>query len=108
MIDSQDLVNMQNDIGSVIADVQVEIAIRRDGVNLPAQTVRLVNPGRSDPKRARSEAGQETDVDVIVLGGTSLDIRKDDKFIYQSLVHEVVFVSPGQDVSTEAVAVIRG
>jgi len=108
MIDSHDLANMQDDIAALIADDSVSITIRRDGQNLTAQTVRLVPPGRSDPRVARSDGAKETVADVLVLGPVTLDIKKGDKFIYQGLLHEVIFVEPGQDISIEAEAVIRG
>ncbi len=108
MIDSHDITSMQADIDSVIADDAVSITIRRDSQNLSAQTVRLVKPGPSNPRQMRSDAGKEVAADIIVLGDLTLDIKKGDKFIYQSLLHEVIWIDPGQDIAIEAEAVIRG
>ena len=56
----------------------------------------------------RSEAGKEMNVDVIVMGATTLDIMMGDRFVHAGLLYEIIWVSIEQDAFISAEATIHG
>lgn len=108
MIDSHDIANVKADAASIIADDPVSITIRRNNQNLAAQTVRLIIPKKEKMRARRSEAGKEMNVDVIVMGATTLDIMMGDRFVHAGLLYEIIWVSIEQDAFISAEATIHG
>ena len=94
---------MAADLMSVRDDNAVSIAIRRNGVTLAAQTVRIARAGTI---AQRSDTGglEQSTQRVVVLGAADLDIRLGDKFNVQGELYEVDFVRPNRRAMTVAEA----
>lgn len=107
MINEHDIANLKQDIDSVIGDNPVSITLKRGSDKLGAQTVRLLKPGRNDPRVGKTDAGTEITSDVNILGPVGLDVEKGDTFVLGGLLYEVLFVDPHRQVQTLAEAIIR-
>ena len=96
----------QGDVAREIADDPQSITIVRGGSTLAAQTVRIL-PQTWPPsgQEMASEGGEESRDEVTVLGGTSLNIQREDRFKVGSQWYEVVYVEPALPNRTEAKAV---
>lgn len=77
----------------IIARDSEDLVLARGNSDLAAQTVRIapVSPGRRDI----TTAGQNTasEMDVVVIGQSNLDIKKGDLFIFQGTKYKVAFVN---------------
>jgi len=91
----------QGDVSLEIADDSTSIVVMRGGADLAAQTVRLLLP-RLRPMEQGSAGGEQGEVDLIVLGGASLNIQRGDRFFADSQLYEVFYVLPNQTNRTEA------
>jgi hypothetical protein len=100
VLNADDLTQMRADLLEVRDDNDVSIAIRRGGTTLSAQTVRIARTGRGGKRD--SAGGQEVRADVIVLGGTTLDIQVDDRFTVSGVLYRVIFVRPNRTVAVMA------
>lgn len=83
----------------IIVRDSVSLVLARGAVDLAAQTVRIapVSPGRI----RITTAGQNTasEIEVVVIGQSDLDIKKGDLFAFQGTKYKVEFVNkafPGQ------------
>lgn len=90
------------DVSREIADDPTSIAIMRGGSDLSAQTVRLLLP-RRQPREAGSAGGEEATADLMVLGTSSFDVQRSDRFFVNSELYEVIYVAPEQPSSGERV-----
>ena len=93
------------DVEREIAADPTSITVRRAGVDLDAQTVRLLQ--QTWPPRGReagSAGGEEAEADLVVLGTSSLDIQRGDRFTAESQLYEVIYVAPVQSNRVEAMA----
>ena len=88
------------DVAREIADDPVSIVVMRGDSDLDAQTVRLLQPTTNGAEGA-SVGGEEAKADLIVLGTSSLDIQRGDRFLVSSGLYEVFYVSPQQPSSGE-------
>ena len=88
------------DVTREIADDPTTITIIRAGVSQSAQTVRLLIPGSRGGERA-SPGGEQAEADLIVLGTSSFDVQRGDRFAVNSEWYEVVYVAPEQPSSGE-------
>jgi hypothetical protein len=104
MLSSKDMAQMQADLLAVRNDRAVDIVIRRNGSNLPAQTVRIARAGMAGSNLADAGAVQGTVTGAVVLGAVSLDIKPGDRFTVNSMLYEVVAIHPNRDASTQAEA----
>lgn len=96
LMSSTDWARMAADLQSVRDDNATSIAIRRGGVTLPVQTVRLARQGTTN---RRSDAGaiEQSEQRVVVLGDTAFDIAKGDRFNdANGELYEVDFVRPNR------------
>lgn len=77
----------------IIARDSESLVLARGSSDLAAQTVRIapVSPGRRDT----TTAGQNTasEMEVVVIGQSNLDIKKGDLFAYQGTTYKVTFVN---------------
>ena len=98
-----DWLRMASDLRAVRDDNAASIQIRRSGVTLPAQTVRIARAGtiaqRSDTGGLEQSSGR-----VVVVGEPSLDIKIGDRFNVQGELYEVDFVRPNRRAATVAEA----
>ena len=90
------------DVTAEIADDPTSIVIMRGDADLDAQTVRLLLP-RRQPREAGSAGGEEATADLVVLGTSSLDVQRGDRFFASSELYEVIYVAPEQPSSGERV-----
>lgn len=88
------------DVTREIADDPTSITLIRAGVAQDAQTVRLLVPRRL-PSEGASPGGEQAEADLIVLGTSSLNIQRGDRFAVSSEWYEVVYVAPEQPSSGE-------
>lgn len=79
------------------------IVIRRGAATLASQNVRLTRP--QSPRTVAVEGGRSMRQNILVTGGTSLDIAVGDRFNDQNgTLYEVVFVRPNRQIDTVAEA----
>ena len=92
---------MQADLQAVRDDNAVSIQIKRAGVVLPAQTVRIA---RMAAQGVQVDAGsiQQATGRAVVLGTPTLDIRTGDRFVEGGNLYEVVLVRPNRRAATVA------
>lgn len=107
-MDSIDTQAIKDQVAEIIMDNPAQIVISRNGVNLVAQTVRLVKPGSTSPRESISEAGKQVTADILILGDTLLDIKRGDRFVSAGIVYLVIFVDKSSPVKTVAEAQILG
>ena len=90
------------DVTAEIADDPTSIAIMRGGADLDAQTVRLMVP-RIQPGEAGSVGGEQATGQVVVLGTSTFDVQRADRFLVGSELYEVIYVAPAQASAGERV-----
>lgn len=88
------------DVTREITDDSTSITIKRGSSTLDAQTVRLLTPGAQGAELS-SAGGEEARADLIVLGTSSLNIQRDDRFLVSSKLYRVIYVAPEQPSSGE-------
>ena len=79
-----------------------DLVLRRGETTLPAQQVRIERTSGSSPHSSVS-AVQPTTA-VIILGDKTLDIQRDDRFVYANRPYVVKFVRPNRLAVTMAEA----
>lgn len=90
----------RGDVAQEIADDATAITIRRGTVTLSSQTVRLLTPS-SAGREAAGPGGEQAEADLIVLGTSTLDVQRGDRFAVGAQWYEVVYVAPEQPSSGE-------
>ena len=90
------------DVTQEIADDPTSITVMRGSDDLDAQTVRLLQPTGSGREQV-SVGGEEAKADLIVLGTSSLDIQRDDRFFVGTQLYKVIYVGPAQPSSGERI-----
>ena len=91
-----DWTRMAADLRQVRDDNAVSIEIRRGVVTLPPQTVRIARQGTTN-RRTDAGAIEQSEQRVVVVGDTTLDIQKDDRFNDDSgELYTVDFVRPNR------------
>ena len=93
----------QGDVTREVDDDPVSIVLYRGGVAQAAQTVRLLQPGNG--REMGSVGGEEARADLIVLGGSTMDVQREDTFQADSKWYRIIYVTPGQLNRTEAGAI---
>ena len=88
------------DVTREIADDPVSIVVMRGSNDLAAQTVRILEPTQRG-RDAGSAGGEQSSADIIVLGTSALDIQRGDRFLIDSQLYEVIYVSPQQPSTGE-------
>lgn len=90
------------DVTAEIGDDPTSIVIMRGDSDLDAQVVRLLVP-RRQPREAGSAGGEEATADLIVLGTSTLNVQRGDRFFASSQLYEVIYVAPEQASAGERV-----
>lgn len=103
MIDAADLAQMQADALAIRSDYEVNLAIRRGTTTLAAQSVRVARTG-TQARVANAAGAQQQRMDVIVMGGITLNIAPHDRFTLDGVLYEVMFVRPNRRAATFAEA----
>jgi len=94
----------KGDVAREIDDEATSIVIMRGGADLAAQTVRLLQNSGQTYDDAGSEGGEQSEADLVVLGESTLNIQRADRFFADSQLYEVVYVFPAQPNRVEALA----
>lgn len=84
----------------------VSVVFARGAVNVAAQTVRIV-PARMNTTGAEKrglEGSQTAEQMVVVIGGSALNVLRDDRFTFRGVVYKVVSVDKTMNNKTEALA----
>lgn len=94
---------MAADLQAVRDDNAVNLQVKRAGVVLPAQTMRIA---RMAAQGVQVDAGniQQATGRVVILGAPTLDIRVGDKLVSGGNLYEVVIVRPNRLAATVAEA----
>ena len=107
MLTAADIARMQADVATLIGDNTASIVIRRDSggssTELAAQTVRIERT-RSRARQLNSIKSEEGRTQIVVVGDTTLDIQKDDRFTYDGNLYRVSFVRPNTQINVQAEA----
>ena len=102
-----DIARMKADISAVMGDNETSITIRRDvdgsTTTLDAQTVRIERT-RSRARQLSGDKSEEARTQIVVMGDTTLDIQKDDRFTYNGDLYRVSFLRPNTQISVQAEA----
>lgn len=101
MLNSDDFTQMQTDLLAIRDDRPAEVWLRRGNTDIPSQTVRIARAG-SRGQRRQNVAGEESRIDVIVLGAVDMDIQIGDRFTDGGILYEVKVIRPHRDVATMA------
>lgn len=102
LVTSADWAAMAVDATEIRDDNAVSIVIRRGGSTLASQRVRIAGNG---PGRVNDSDGATQAVGtVVVLGGSTLDIRPGDRFNANGQLYEVEFVRTGRRAGIQAQA----
>jgi hypothetical protein len=103
LMDATAWAQMQADLQAIRDDNAVSIQIKRAGVVLAAQTVRIA---RMAAQGTQVDAGsiQQATGRAVVLGAPTLDIRTGDRFVDSGNLYEVVLVRPNRRAATVAEA----
>lgn len=103
LLTAADIARMKADIASVMGDNETSIVIRRGSTTLAAQTAR-VERTKSRSRQMNSEKSEEVRGQIVVMGDTTLDIQKDDRFTYGGNLYRVLFVRPNTQINVQAEA----
>jgi hypothetical protein len=103
MLSGAEIARIKSEIGRLIGGNQTSIAIRRGSTTLPTQNVRIERKAGGS-REVKSPGGEESRAAIVVLGGITLDIQKDDRFTYNEQLYRVLFVRPNKQVCTQAEA----
>ena len=102
-----DIERMRADTLAVRSDNQTSITIRRDvggsTTTLDPQTVRIERT-RSRARQLNGDKSEEARTQIVVMGDTTLDIQKDDRFTYNGDLYRVSFLRPNTQISVQAEA----
>ena len=90
------------DVTAEIADDPTSIVILRGDDDLDAQTVRLMVPS-IQPGESGSVGGEQATGQVTVLGTSTFDVQRGDRFLVGSELYEVIYVAPAQASAGERV-----
>jgi len=99
-----DRARMRADLTAIRDDRAVNIVIRRNGVMLTAQTVRIARSGQGRSLVSDSDGLQAAVGMVTVLGATTLNIQPGDRFTAATVLYEVIAVHPHRDAGIMAEA----
>jgi len=107
MISSDDRTAMRATRAEIMADNPVSIVLRRGETSLSAQSVRIVRTGTAQASVRASDNAEQAEADVLLVGDTTFDVARDDRFTHDDVLYEVTFVRVNQEtgVSAEAKAV---
>lgn len=83
MITDADLARMQADIQTLIDNAPTSIVIRRAGTDLAAQTVHLEPLGAAG--ESQGENARVANAGIRIVGATTLDIKRGDRFYLASI-----------------------
>lgn len=86
----------------VVAHNPAQVAIRRGGASLPAQTVRIAPANNAMPHPIDGGGLQAVKRGVVISGAVGLDIQPQDRFTYQGQLYEVDQVLPDRRFVTLA------
>lgn len=92
---------IQAGFAAVLADNAVSVVIRRGGVSLAAQTVRIA-PGGTMPQTQDTGSLQAVNRGVVIAGAPTLDIQPQDRFTHGGQLYEVEHVLPDRRFTTQA------
>ena len=81
------------DVTREIADDPTSVVLIRGGASQAAQSVRLLVP-RRDAREGGSPGGEQAEMDLMLLGTSSFDVQRGDRFSVNSEWYEVVYVAP--------------
>jgi len=81
------------DVTREIADDPTSVTLIRGGVSQDAQTVRLLVPSSSG-REAGSAGGEQAEATLVLLGTSSFDVQRGDRFTVNSAWYEVLYVAP--------------
>jgi len=102
MLNSDDLNRMKATVADIIDDQETAIAILRGAsTTLAAQNVRLVGLSQR-PLERTTIGGDVVQISLLVVGETTLNIQRGDKFFVGSAFYEVIGLRPGEDVKVVA------
>ncbi len=108
LLTADDYAEMQADLAEVRGDNEQNIVIRRGGVELPPQPVRIARQG-SQAQPRDSDNAQEVRGKVVVMGGVDFDVQPEDRFNDAGGgLCRVVFVRPNRRVMVVAEAEVIG
>ena len=100
MLTSADWARMAAVNAEVMGDNAGTITLRRGTATVTGQAARVVRAGGG--RVLNSGEGGEARADVVVLGGTALDIEVGDRFTYEGTLYRVKFVHPSRLAGTQA------
>ena len=101
MLHTDDFLQMRRDMRALRDDLPVSVVIRRGGISLAAQPVRIVVKQGSKQDGSTTETSRGS---VLVMGEIVLDIQADDRFTVDGALYVVKFVYPNRTVRTLALA----
>ena len=104
MLNSDDITRMKATVADIIDDRETSITIKRAsgvGDDPGAQDVRLVGLGNQAIPRT-TIGGDVVMISLLVLGETTFDVERDDKFQVSSDWYKVIGVRPGENVKVVA------
>jgi hypothetical protein len=95
------------DAVSIIARDPYSLLLARGATDMAAQTVRIVPFGQRSANgeiRGRDDASLMGESAVIVIGDDTLDIARDDTFVFRTVIYKVVSVDKSMNGKIEALA----
>lgn len=95
---------MRADLSEIVADNSASVVLRRGATTLPAQTVRVERANSRYSRMQNSASGEETRIDIVVVGGITFDVQKDDRFTIDGTAYRVVSVRPNDMMGIQAEA----
>lgn len=93
---------IQAGFAAVLADNAVSVVIRRGGVSLAAQTVRIAPGSNAAPHTQDTGSLQAVNRGVVIAGAPTLDIQPQDRFTHSGLLYEIEHVLPDRRFTTQA------
>lgn len=104
MLTAADLARMRADLAEIVADRSVSVILRRGATTLPAQTVRVERANSRYSRLQNSASSEETRMDIVIVGSTTLDVQKDDRFTVDGVAYRVTSVRPNGMAGIQAEA----
>ena len=104
MLTDADRARMTAGLRAIRDDRPASIAIRRSGVTLAAQTVRIAKGGNIQAGSVDTAGMQAAIQPVVVAGDAALDIRPGDRLTVSGVLYEVTAIHPNRDHGTQAQA----
>jgi len=92
---------MKATTATIIDDQETSITVMRGDDDLAAQNVRLVGLSQR-PLERTTIGGDVVQISLLVVGETTLNIQRGDKFFVGSAFYEVIGLRPGEDVKVVA------